>query len=716
MNQIYRKQWLKYLVCVLLAVITITAYAFVANCVFVAFDDRNYIIGNFDIQQGFSWHAIKWAFTSYYSNNWHPLTWLSHMLDCRFYGLDPAGPHLVNLAFHITNTVLLFLLLLNLTSKLWPSAFVALLFAIHPMHVESVAWVSERKDVLSAFFFLLTLLAYGRYVELSVAKKSARWPVYALALLLFALGLMAKPMLVTLPGILFLLDFWPLRRFQFPLKNQPKPLLLRLFVDKIPFILLAGISCVVTYIAQNTTGAVKSVEDFPPAQRLAHIPVSYEWYLFKVFWPMNLSVFYPFRTGDFPAAADLIGAVLLLLALTAFAIWRASKYPWFAVGWLCFLGTLVPVIGLVQAGNQAYADRYTYIPYIGLFICLAWGLPELLAKWPRPRRQAILTVGAALVAAACYWRTVVEVHYWKDGFTLLNRTLALDPKDELAWAVLGVEYEVRGNNDKAIDCETRATTLDDQFGWAWKDLGRMLVIKGDYPGAENAFQMSLQSDRFTPDRIDDYNNLGDACANTGQYALAIPNYQSSLELSPNQPLVLNSLGLSYFQTGQPDLAIAAYQNAIKLNPDYPEAHLSLAMLLAKAGRDSEAIPHYRKVIEQDTNVVLALNNLAWMLATDPDPKLRNGREAVPLAEHACQRTHYQEAFLIGTLAAAYAEAGRFDDAVATAQKAHDVALAHGQKEIAEKKCPALETLQIRQTLPHGHAPAALPKTTPVKIA
>ena len=695
MNQVRQRQLLKYFICTALAVITFAAYTSVANSLFIALDDRNYIIGNFAIQQGFTWHAIKWAFTSFYSSNWHPLTWLSHMLDWRFYGLDPAEPHLVNLVIHIANSVLVFLLFQNITAKLWPSAFIATLFALHPMHVESVAWVSERKDVLSTFFLLLTLLAYARYVELSVAKKGARWSVYALSLLFFALGLMSKPMLVTLPGLLFLLDFWPLRRIQLPFKTQPKTVLRRLIVEKIPFIFLAGISCVITYFAQNAAGAVKSVADLPLAQRFAHIPVSYQWYLLKVFWPVDLSVFYPFRPGDFPTALGLVLAVMLLLALTAYALWRARKYPWFLVGWFWFFGTLIPVIGVVQAGDQAYADRYAYIPYIGVFIILAWGVPELLARWPG--RQIILGFLAVLVAAICFWRTVVEVHYWKDGFTLLGRTVSLDPKDELAWMVLGLEYEVRGNNDKAIDCETRATTLYSQFGMAWRDLGHMLIIKGDYPGAENAFQMAAQSDHFVPDRVEDYNNLGDAYLNTGQYALAIPNYQSSLDLSPNQPLVQNSLGQCFLHTQQFDLAIAAFQNAINLNPDYPEAQLNLALLLANAGRNSEAIPHYRKVLELDPNAIVALNNLAWMLAADPDPKLRNGNEAVALAERACKRTHYQEAFLIGTLAAAYAQAGRFNDAVAAAQKAHDVALANGQKVIADQNFRLMQLYKSGRT-------------------
>lgn len=682
MNQSAQKQLLKYLICVLLAGITFAAFAQVANCAFIAFDDRNYIVGNFDIQKGFSWPSVKWALCSFHSNNWHPLTWFSHILDCRLYGLEPSGHHLTNLAFHIANTLLLFLLLQNLTAKIWPSAFVALMFAIHPMHVESVAWVSERKDMLSTFFFLLTLLAYSRYVELIRTKQHSAWMVYVLSLSFFVAGLMSKPMLVSLPGILLLLDFWPLRRFEFPLKNQPKTLLRRLLIEKIPFILLAALSCWITYIAQNTTGAVKSTEDFPLTQRLEHISVSYCWYLLKFIWPVNLSIFYPYRTGDTVSASDEILTCLLLIALTAMAVKFMRKHPWFLFGWLWFIGTLVPVIGLVQVGNQAYADRYTYLPYIGLFIAIAWEVPELLARWPYQR--PVIWAAALIIGAACFWRTVIEVHYWKDGFTLFNRAIALDAQDEMPWFLLGLEYETHGNNDKAIDCMTRATTLDYAFGWAWHDLGRMLVIKGDYAAAINAFQTAIPWDQYKPDTIEIYNDLADAYYNTGQYAQAIAAYQNSLQLSPDQPLVLNNLGQSFFHDQQPDQAIATLQQAVSLEPGFANAQYNLAMFLGSTGHNSEAIPHYRKVIELDTNNVIALNNLAWILATDPDPRLRDGKEAMLLAEHACERTRYQVAFLIGTLAAADAEAGRFADAVTTAKRASGVAAAHGQKTVAER--------------------------------
>ena len=695
MNSAAQKQWSKYGVCVLLGAITCVAYAAVAHNVFIAFDDRNYVIANQNIQEGFSWDSIKWAFTTFHSNNWHPLTWVSHMLDCRLFALDPAGPHLVNLAFHIANTVLLFLLLQNTTSQLWPSAFVAMLFGLHPMHVESVAWVAERKDVLSTFFFMLTLLAYARYAELAKDKKPVRWGVYGLALLLFALGLMAKPMLVTAPGILCLMDLWPLRRLTLPFRSQPKLILYRLLAEKIPFILLAALSCWVTFFVQKNTGAVEPIDQLPLAQRLEHLPVAYGWYVLKFFWPTHLSIFYPVQIST--PLWQLLLASLLLLGMTVFAIWRARQYPFFIAGWFWFVGTLVPVIGLVQVGSQAYADRYSYIPYIGLFICLAWGLPELLAKLRWPQREPILWAGAILLTVVCFWRTMVEVQYWKNGQTLFQRAVAIDSKNYMAWALLGLEYEAHGDNNRATDCTTRAITLDDHFGWGWHDLGHMLVIKGDYPGAIHALEMSLAYTLYDPYKMDIYNNLGDVYLKTGQYDGAISNYQSSLQFSPSQPDVQVKLGQSFAQNKQPGEAITAFQNAIALEPDNLQAHLNLATIFESTGRDAEAVEHYRKVIALEPDAVIPLNNLAWLLAAGADAHVRNGPEAVSLAEHSCELTHFQEPLFIGTLAAAYAEAGRFNDAIDAAKKARDVAQAQGKPAIANRNTQLMELYQS------GHA-------------
>ena len=700
MNESNRQWWLRWLVGVLLAIVTLAAYAPVADGQFISLDDLDYVVNNPHVQQGLSWSAIKWAFSTFHSSNWHPLTWLSHMLDCQFYGLNPAGHHLTSLVLHVANTWLLFLLLLNLTSRLWPAAFAALLFALHPMHVESVAWISERKDVLSAFFFLLTLLAYARYVELNRIQSPIRWPVYGLTLLLFALGLMAKPMLVTLPCVLCLLDYWPLARFQLPIKSQPVGALRRLIVEKIPFFILTVLSCWVTWLAQSSGGALKPMADFPLENRLVHIPVSYIWYVFKLFWPADLSVFYNMtHTEHF--VSTVAGACLLLLAITAFAVRRARQQPWLLVGWLWFVVMLVPVLGLVQVGNQAYADRYSYLPYVGLFIIIAWGVPALLAGWPR--RNAILLAAALLVSTGCGFLTVDQVRLWQNGQALYERALALEPENEKAWALLGITYMTQGNVDTAIASMRHATTIDYMYSEAWDDLGGMLFIKGNYPDAQDAFEMALLYTRNKP-KI--YNKLGDMFKATSRYADAITNYQSSLELAPDQPEIQSSLGQCLVLNRQPAAAAFAFQNAIRLQPDDGQAQLGLAMILGDGGRDAGAIAHYRKAVQLDTNSIIALNNLAWLLATASDPRLRNGSQAVPLAEHACNLTKNQDAFFIGTLAAAYAEAGRFNDAVAAAQKARDVALANGQKEVADGNERLLKLFKSGQAF---HAGAKTPR-------
>jgi tetratricopeptide (TPR) repeat protein len=553
-----------------------------------------------------------------------------------------------------------------------------------------VAWVSERKDVLSAFFFLLTLLAYARYVELAKTRSSKRWPVYGLGLLFFALGLMAKPMLVTLPGVLCLLDFWPLNRFQLPLKGRPWPVLWRLAAEKIPFVILAAFSCGITFIAQSTGYAVKPMTQFPLDARLAHVPVSYAWYVLKLIWPANLSVYYLLHTGY--SSQTVTGALLLLAGMTALAIWQARPHPYLLVGWLWFAGMLAPVLGIVQVGNQAYADRYTYLPYIGLFIILAWGIPELLSPWPYSK--PVLLAGALLASAACCKLTVEQVHLWESGQTLFERALALDPENEEAWALLGLQSMNQGKVDKAIDCLRRATAINPRYHYAWHDLAGILFLKGDYAEAEDAYQMALL---YTPDKVEIYNNLGDLFRATGRYGEAITNYQNSLELAPNQPEIQTRLGQCFVGNRQPDRATVEFQTAIRLQPDNAEAQLGLAMILESTGRNAEAQAHYWKTIELATNSITALNNLAWLLAADADPRLRNGNQAVQLAGRACELTHYQQAFLIGTLAAAYAEAGRFKDATAAAQKAQDVALAHGQKEIADRNGRLMKLYQT------GHA-------------
>jgi tetratricopeptide (TPR) repeat protein len=693
MNSAIQKTSSKYIICLSLALITLAAFAGVGRDSFITLDDRPYIMANPFIQSGLSWAGIKWAFTGFHSGYWMPVTWLSYMLDCQLFGLNSAACHWVNLVFHIANTILLFLLVYNWVARLWPAAFLALLFALHPMHVESVAWAAERKDVLSAFFCMLALLCYAKYVVSNRGKVTSpagisslitfhRSLFYWLALLFFTLGLMAKSMLVTLPFVLLLLDYWPLQRFS---PSTIKPLLL----EKIPFFLLAGLFSCVNALAANVAGAVKPAFQYSLVEKLAHVPVSYVWYLLKFFWPVNLSVFYPLRMDDTILEASL--ALLFLLVLTALTLAAARKYPFLLVGWFWFVGTLVPVIGFVQAGDQAYANRFTYLPYIGLFIIIAWGIPELLAKVPS--RPLILWAGAMFVIAACFWRTAEEVQFWKDGPTLFKRAIALDPKDPLVWMYLGGENSNRGDYDAAIADMSRAVALDQHAYLAWHELGKLFAHQGNFAPAENAYQAALPDTWFKGDRIEIYNDLGDAFASGGQYDQAIAAYQDALALSAGQPYTQAKIGQCFLQKQAPDQAAAAFQAAIDLQPDNAPAQIGLATILQGTGRNSEAVIHYRKALETDTNSVMGLNNLAWILATDSDPALRNGQEAIALADRACRLTQYDQAMLIGTLAAAYAEVGRFDDAVTTAQKARDVALAHGQQDLAGRNSELLKVYQ-----------------------
>ncbi|HEX3626370.1 MAG TPA: tetratricopeptide repeat protein [Verrucomicrobiae bacterium] len=728
----------KVLICLALAGITFAAFAGVAHCSFITLDDRVYVVANPPVVHGFSWSSVKWALQTFHGGYWIPITWFSHMLDCQLYGINPAGHHVTNLIFHIANTVLLFLLLQKLTARLWPSAFVALLFGIHPMHVESVAWVAERKDVLSAFFFFLTLLAYAHYARSSAGEDgrskmgdgtpepAVRPPssilhhpswmfFYCLSLVFFVLGLMSKTMIVTLPFVLMLLDFWPLKRF-----SHSAIRIRQSAMEKLPFFVLAAIFSYVTVLAGRLVGAVKPTAEYSLADRFGHVPVSYCWYVLKLFWPTNLSVFYAWHKGT-DSSFDIAGAVLLLLAVTVCAIAFIRKYPYFLFGWLWFLGMLVPVIGLVKAGDQAYADRFVYLPYIGLFIVIAWGVPDLvyalgLNRVPTVKASAnphsairipqyLLWSAAAAVAIACFARTVCEVGYWKDGDTLFHRSLKEDPKNGMAWAVLGSEYEIQGENDKALDCIRRSLELDNQFNLAWEYLGYLLARKKDYAGAEKAYQTGLSLMWYKGDRIDTYNRLGDALALDAKYAEAAAAYQSSLSLEASQPEIQTKLGQAFMKNNEPDKAAPVFAAAIDLQPDDADAYVGLGMISQSSGFDSEAVSEYGKALQADPNSLIALNNLAWLLATDSDPALRNGPEAVSLAEHACQLTHYDKAFLIGTLAAAYAEAGRFDDAVAAAQKAHDGALANGERDLAERNS---QLLQIYKSHKAYHAEAKKP--------
>ncbi|HZQ47988.1 MAG TPA: hypothetical protein VFC07_13300, partial [Verrucomicrobiae bacterium] len=430
----------------LLVAVTVAVYWPVTGCDFINYDDPDYVTNNPMVQHGLTAQSVTWAFTQSHASNWHPLTWLSHMLDCALFGLKPGAHHAVNLLFHTANTVLLFLVLNNLTRAVWRSALAAALFAWHPLHVESVAWVSERKDVLSAFFWLLTMAVYAKFTGLSKAQSPKSKVYYVVALLFFACGLMAKPMVVTLPFVLLLLDFWPLGRIYNFETGRRSESFIRLCVEKLPFFCLSALTCVVTVWSQRAEHSVVSTATLSLPGRMANVLVSYVLYLGKTIWPTNLALPYPFSHEW--TLLQATGAGLLLMVLTAIAVLNWRTRPQLAVGWFWFLGTLVPVIGLVQVGLQSMADRYTYLPLIGIFVALVWGIPGRWAVWPRPGMLCYAAGSAILILLLL--ATSLQLTYWQNSVSLFSHTTAVTKDNILAEYNLAQALAARGDEPDAV--------------------------------------------------------------------------------------------------------------------------------------------------------------------------------------------------------------------------------------------------------------------------
>jgi len=538
---------------------TLAVYAQVRNHELVNYDDLAYVGENEQVLNGLTREGFVWAFTTGYENNWHPLTWLSHMLDCELFGLSATAHHQINLLFHLANTLLLFVVFKRMTGSLWRSGFVAAAFALHPLHTESVAWVAERKDVLSTFFWMLTMIAYVYYAR---RPRVAR---YVLVLLFFALGLMAKPMLVTLPFVLLLSDYWPLKRFgtcRGEARNKQAEDVQRavyqrstfsgLLWEKLPLFALTVFSCVVTYIAQQSGGAVNPIR---PGLRIANAVVSYCDYIGKMLWPRGLAVLYPHPHQV--QIGLLAGCAILLVGVTIAAILQRRHRPWLTVGWLWYLGTLVPVIGLVQVGAQARADRYTYVPLVGLFVVVAWGLGELVGG----RRYRKIMVGIATGAAFCGLTvcTWLQVGYWRDSITLLEHAVQVTPNNTIAHTNLGVAWKARGEINKAI-----------------KHYRKALELGG---GGFRA-----------------YNNLAAALRKQGKIDEAIEQYQKALQLKPDSWQVHYNLALALTDKGRLDSAIEHCRKALKLSGGFAQCHYLLGQALRKKGKIDEAIKHYEALL------------------------------------------------------------------------------------------------------------------------
>jgi tetratricopeptide (TPR) repeat protein len=575
------------MVCLVLVIATLAVYWQVRNHFFLNFDDDLYVTGNYHVRAGLSLAGVKWALTETEAANWHPLTRLSHMLDVQLFGMNAGAHHMTSMFFHLANTVLLFFVFKRMTGCVWQSGFVAALFTLHPLHVESVAWVSERKDVLSTFFWLLTMGGYVLYIERPGKIR------FLITLLFFAFGLMAKPMLVTLPFVLLLMDYWPLDRFggkriqtgivdvsnrsdnphptslvaQSVTEGQRMPML-RLVVEKLPFFALSAVTCWLTIHAQQGKGAVGSLERFPIAVRVTNALVSYVKYIGKTIWPENLAAYYPH-----PGIASgwwVVGAGLLLVVVSILAIRTIRQLPWLIVGWLWYLGTLVPVIGFLQVGTQAMADRYTYVPLIGLFIIMAWGFPELAAGWRS--KEKLLALAGTFLLVTLMVSSWFQARHWKDSITLFQHAIKATTNNYLAHEKLGVALTARGKPDAAI----------------------------------RHFKEAL---RIKPDNEGVHLNLANALLSKGRIHECIRYYQKVLRDHPGYAILHHNLGVVLAREGKISSAIVHLRKAFRIKPDYAQAHNSLGVALVYQGLTKEAMAHFREALRIKPNYSLAQTNL-----------------------------------------------------------------------------------------------------------
>ncbi len=593
-----------------LVVITLTAYWRTGANEFINYDDNDYVYGNTHIQSGINFDNIRWAFTSTDAANWHPVTWLSHMADCQLYGLSPRGHHLTSVVLHIVNAILLLLVLMRMTGVFWRCAFVAFLFALHPLHVESVAWIAERKDVLSTFFFMLTLFAYHGYV-----RRPGLWR-YLLVLCLYAMGLMSKPMLVSLPLVLLLLDYWPLRRHLNhpgstgdPTGSSLRPgiVLTRLLVEKAPFLALAVISSIVTFYAQKAGGAVHALKNVPLISRIDTAVLAYVWYLGKALFPSHLTIFYPFSVNmelwKVVCAAFLLGGITL-------AVYSGRKTaPFLITGWLWFLVTLVPVIGLVKVGELAMADRYTYIPLIGFFIMISWGVQQATRNWSSSR--TILPCAAIVILLLFSAATWLQTGYWRNSVALFEHTLRYTTDNCVAENNLAGALEKTGRIEEAAIHYRNAVQIKPDQEIFHDNLGLLLVKQGKVDEAIAQFEEAL---RLKPDSAGVHYNMGTTLGALNRLDEAVSHFSEALRIEPDNEMYHDSLGVVLDKQGRTDEAIRHFKEALRLKPDNANVHFNLGVALANQARLDEATSHFRESLRIKPDDVVVRSMLGAVLA------------------------------------------------------------------------------------------------------
>lgn len=662
----------KVLICLVIILATLVAYEPLCHNGFVDYDDNIYITQNPNIKSGITKQTLVWAFTQPHASNWHPLTWLSHTLDYKLFGPEPFGHHLVNLLFHIANALLLFWILTKMTGATWPSAFVAAIFALHPLQVESVAWASERKTVLSGFFWFLTIAVYIRYTKRPGIGR------YILLFCVYALSIMAKPVVVTLPLVLLLLDYWPLGRFSTAGVVNPARQAGRLLIEKVPLLILSIVLSAITFIVQRQGGAVIAFEKVPLIYRLGNAFMSYVKYIGKLAWPKNLAVFYPFPMTIFPKAAAIV-CVLLVVLITALSILIGLRKRYVTVGWLWYIGTLIPMIGIIQAGSQSMADRYMYLPMLGLLFIFAWAVKDLISN--RPRLKVLAAILSTVAIFSCVILTRTQVRYWQNGITLFEHTLKVTEDNAPAEYNCGYAFLNKGRFDEAVERMRKAAKLRPTSLDARRGLGIALLKKGNCDEAIACFNEILQrNNNYAPA----YYYLAIAAGIQQRYPDAIKYLETLLTIDPKFPDSHSRMAAMLLETGKTDEALLHLNKALRIDTDPTEAYINFGKVYCKLGKLNLVIENWTKAARLHPDRTDILDNLAMVMIERNEIPPGDAKKAIEYAIRACELSDYKEAEFIDTLAKAYAAAGRFEEAITTADKALDIAKAAGKEALADE--------------------------------